>query len=124
MHLPERWGILQFADGPVNATAIEDYDRWPSQGAATALYYAQKAYAKANDGKYTEDFSKLKEFSQKPFHVCPQAKPTIVVTTDADGKQEFTATVRSPASSKWAATITDTRYMTVSEAAGGAVVKY
>jgi len=118
MHLPERWGILQFADGAVNATEAADYDRWPSQATAVALYYAQKAYAGANGGAYTQDFRQLLQFSQKPFEVCPQAVPTISVTSGSDGKQEFTATVRSPASPQWAATITSDRYLTVAAASG------
>jgi len=116
MHLPERWGILQFADGAVNKTEAANYDRWPSQAAAVALYYAQKAFAGANDGAYTEDFQQLLKFSQKPFEVCPQAVPTIVVASGSEGKQVFTATVRSPASPQWTATITSDRYLTVAAA--------
>jgi hypothetical protein len=59
MHLPERWGILQFADGAVNKTAAIPYPDWAAREVAMALYYAEKAYSEQHNGTYTEDLSAL-----------------------------------------------------------------
>ena len=44
MHLPERWGMLQFASGPVNATPPQYNIQWTVRAVAAAVYYAQHAW--------------------------------------------------------------------------------
>lgn len=111
MHLPERWGILQFSDQKPGATAPAKYDRWPSQAAAMAVYYAQKKYAQANNGTYTTDVHELQKFSAPPFEMCTSAE--VSITRDQRGQSGFEATVSSPDVGPWAATITEDRFLTV-----------
>ena len=51
MHLPERWGYVQFADGEVNATAPRRDPDWPLRYVASALYDAQAAF-REDHGRY------------------------------------------------------------------------
>jgi hypothetical protein len=67
MHLPERWGVLQFAEGPVNGTIPQRYPDWPAREVAMALYYAQKAFADSHNGSYTTDLAAL---AVRPFPSC------------------------------------------------------
>lgn len=59
MHLPERWGVLQFAEGTVNQTAPQRYPHWATREVAMSLYHAQKAYATTHNGSYTSDVAAL-----------------------------------------------------------------
>jgi hypothetical protein len=52
MHLPEKWGMLQFSAGTVNTTAPVWNREWPVRSVAAAVYYAQHAYAGAHNGTY------------------------------------------------------------------------
>jgi len=52
MHLPERWGMLQFATGAVNATAPIINTEWPLRAMASAVYYAAHSFANAHNGSY------------------------------------------------------------------------
>ena len=60
MHMPERWGIVQFSDAPPGGAAaafVEDRNdrvRW----ALRRLYYRQRQYHAAN-GRYAADLSQL-----------------------------------------------------------------
>jgi len=57
MHMPERWGYVQFADTPT-ATFVEDQNervKW----ALRRLYYRQRRYAAAHSGKYATDLAAL-----------------------------------------------------------------
>jgi hypothetical protein len=61
MHLPERWGMLQFASGPVNATPAQYNIQWTVRAVAAAVYYAQHAW-RHGPGKgvaYTDDIATL-----------------------------------------------------------------
>lgn len=42
MHLPERWGMLQFASGRVNATPAAYNRQWTVRAVAAAVYYANR----------------------------------------------------------------------------------
>lgn len=53
MHLPEKWGFLQFARGAVNATPAVVNGEWPVRAHAAALYYAEHAFAAAHNGSFT-----------------------------------------------------------------------
>jgi hypothetical protein len=66
MHMPERWGFVQFSDAPAGADAnggasssfVEDPNervKW----ALRRLYYRQRRFRAANGGKYASDLGAL-----------------------------------------------------------------
>jgi thiamine biosynthesis lipoprotein ApbE len=61
MHMPERWGFVQFADAPVgtaSTTFVEDPNervKW----ALRRLYYRQRRFAASHDGHYATDLAAL-----------------------------------------------------------------
>lgn len=113
MHLPERWGILQFADARVNATAPARYTQWPVRSVASALYYAQRAYAGAHNGSYAPTAAALLPYTPDPAVLdgtCSAGAPAVQL---APGARAYTATVYD-AAGVWAATIRDDRYTLVS----------
>ena len=63
MHLPERWGFLQFAHGPVNATDPRADPHWTLRCMARFLYEAQDAYFKIH-GSYASLASQLAPFDK------------------------------------------------------------
>ncbi|CAJ1362924.1 unnamed protein product [Effrenium voratum] len=110
MHLPERWGILQFEDS-VNATKASYYREWPSRSAAMAVYYAQHAFAKENGGRFTAQLAELLPYSEDPFPICGDAETFI--TVGGGSSPFFEASVRSPAAPEFVATVRNDRYLTV-----------
>eukprot|EP00434_Breviolum_minutum_P026935 symbB.v1.2.023811.t1/scaffold2161.1/size87477/9 len=100
MHLPERWGILQFEDSKVNETGASYYQEWPSRSAAMAIYYAQHAYASKHGGNYSSKLSDLLPFSSDPFPICSEAE-TFITASGAF----FEAQVTSPAAPQFTATV-------------------
>jgi hypothetical protein len=66
MHHPEMWGFLQFADDKVNQTSPKKNEQWPGRYVAHELYYAQVAYAQANNGSYTDNIDALGPFANHP----------------------------------------------------------
>lgn len=115
MHLPERWGLLQFEGPKVEAVEASYYSEWPSRGAAMAIYYAEKAYASEHGGNYTDKLEDLLEYSSEFFPICREAETSIVVATNQDnsGNSLFEASVTSPAGSDFTATVRQDRYLTV-----------
>ena len=56
MHLPERWGMLQFAAGAVNATPATYNRQWTVRAVAAAVYYAQRAWFDGpGEGTFTDN---------------------------------------------------------------------
>jgi len=110
MHLPEKWGMLQFSDAAVNTTAPIRNPQWTVRSVAMALYYAQHAYADAHNGTFTEDVAALYVFA--PPHTldgtCSQP-PRVKV---APGGATFVAEVPALTGSM-VASVTDDRYLTV-----------
>lgn len=118
MHLPERWGFLQFADGPVNGTAPVHNTQWPVRSVAMALYYAQHAYfsnSTAGNGTFTADVSALYPFTPDP-HVldgtCSHGAPIVALGPNAT---TFSASVSS-LDATWTASIRNDRLLLVSAA--------
>mmetsp|Transcript_91591 Transcript_91591/g.236428 ORF Transcript_91591/g.236428 Transcript_91591/m.236428 type:complete len:418 (-) Transcript_91591:105-1358(-) len=107
MHLPERWGILQFAEGAPGSTAPKHYAEWSARSAAMAIYYAQHAYKKDHDGDFADSVDKLLDYSAPPFEICSQASTQITV-----GDRTFMATV-APYGEDFAATVRSDRFLTV-----------
>jgi hypothetical protein len=121
MHLPERWGMLQFADGPVNATAAVWNREWPVRAAAAAVYYAQHAFAAAHNGSFTSSIGELVPYLDSASIVdgtCTQGVPvTLEVTVGATSgvAAHFIATVPpSPLNPRASARIDEQRYLVVS----------
>ena len=106
MHLPERWGILQFESKP--QSKLKYYDEWPVRCAAMAIYYAMKGYHEKN-GKYTIDIEALKAYSKPPFELCEQADVVISVTPSGDGY-----TAKAAIDDSYTATVNQERYLTIS----------
>jgi hypothetical protein len=119
MHLPEKWGMLQFAEGGVNGTLPLWNAEWPVRSVAAAVYYAQHAYAGANNATFTSVLSDLVPFLESPDILdgtCTQGIPvSLGVYTDVSGASRFNATVppSSVGSPTAVATITDQRLLQV-----------
>lgn len=119
MHLPEKWGLLQFARGAVNATSTIQYTQWPVRALAAEIYYAQHAYASAHQGAYTTNPNDLLPFVSDPSVLdgtCTLGLPLVIsVGNDAAGASHFNVTVPPvPVGNKvLSATIRDDRYLTV-----------
>lgn len=117
MHLPERWGMLQFATGPVNATPAVANPEWPLRAMAAAMYTAQHAFAAAHNGSFTDDVAALAPFAD-PFYggpgalngTCTAGLP--VVTLSPGGAPGFVAWAVA-ADGASAASVTDDRYLRV-----------
>eukprot|EP00584_Thalassiosira_punctigera_P022757 CAMPEP_0172575578 /NCGR_PEP_ID=MMETSP1067-20121228/137283_1 /TAXON_ID=265564 ORGANISM="Thalassiosira punctigera, Strain Tpunct2005C2" /NCGR_SAMPLE_ID=MMETSP1067 /ASSEMBLY_ACC=CAM_ASM_000444 /LENGTH=381 /DNA_ID=CAMNT_0013368229 /DNA_START=40 /DNA_END=1185 /DNA_ORIENTATION=+ len=103
MHLPERWGIVQFESELGSARAF--YEEWPSRCAAMAIYYAMKGYHE-KEGMYTTDIEALKPFSKPPFPISEEA--FMLINLKAEG-YEAKATIAS-----FTATVNEERYLVVS----------
>ncbi|KAK3749458.1 hypothetical protein QZH41_013436, partial [Actinostola sp. cb2023] len=58
MHLPERWGFLQFSTDKVNATKFVETPNWPVYSSLVMLYDAEKKFIAIN-GYYTANMSLL-----------------------------------------------------------------
>ncbi len=111
MHLPEKWGMLQFADGPVNATQPVYNPEWPVRSVAAALYYAQHAYAAANNGTFTADVQSLFWYVSDP-HILDGTCTSVPAITLTNGGKNFNASLTSMDGTQLA-TIQDDRYMRV-----------
>mmetsp|Transcript_15980 Transcript_15980/g.30357 ORF Transcript_15980/g.30357 Transcript_15980/m.30357 type:complete len:222 (+) Transcript_15980:697-1362(+) len=97
MHLPERWGILQFSGKSTPSresgedAEMKYYEEWECRCAAMALYYAQKGFHKEM-GLYTDKVELLKQYSIDYFPICEYAKTSILLV---DGGFEARVTVSS-----------------------------
>jgi hypothetical protein len=116
MHLPERWGYLQFSDAPVNTTQPVRDPEFTVRSVAMAVYYAEHAFAAANNGTYTGDIQALFWFTADPhiFDGTCTAVPTISLSgnvTNGTGTA-FTAYVASLDGSM-TASVRDDRYLRV-----------
>ena len=122
MHRPERWGFLQFADGPVNATRAAPPDEWPVRACAAALYYAQREYAAAEGaGRYASRVEQLWKHTPTPEALdgsCLGAPPAAIQLAP-DGRA-YLAVLEGPGSldARLLATITHERLLLVSRKAG------
>ena len=70
MHLPERWGVLQFSeDAPevleMPETGVDD-EEWTLRQVAMSVYYAQHYYADHHSGVFTDDIFQLSEHVTYP----------------------------------------------------------
>lgn len=128
MHLPERWGILQFttkpppsssassaSDDDASVHGVEYYTEWPCRCAAMAIYYAMKAYH-AKMGAYTSNIDSLRDYSTPPFvllegihfNTSLDDDVGIVIKLTSTGGYEASVTIDSST-----ATVNNERYLIV-----------
>ncbi|KAL7530869.1 hypothetical protein ACHAWF_003542 [Thalassiosira exigua] len=105
MHLPERWGIVQFKASAETSGQMDYYEEWPSRCAAMAVYYAMKGFHE-KEGQYTIDVEALKPHSNPTFPLFEDATTSIKLTAKG---WEAQATVGSHTAS-----VNDERYLIVS----------
>jgi len=68
MHLPERWGFLQFSRLPPSSQTPPRFaPDWGVRCVAMDLYYAQHAYANANNGTFSASISDLVSLAPNGF---------------------------------------------------------
>ncbi|XP_033101070.1 uncharacterized protein LOC117104355 [Anneissia japonica] len=87
MHLPERWGIIQFSSDAVNQTVFTPSPDWPVYDSLVHVYNAEKKFF-AVQGYYTTRLNQL----ELPAYVADgecASKPYVVV----DNNYSFNATV-------------------------------
>mmetsp|Transcript_1299 Transcript_1299/g.1989 ORF Transcript_1299/g.1989 Transcript_1299/m.1989 type:complete len:224 (+) Transcript_1299:135-806(+) len=107
MHLPERWGIVQFEESTTTRSSERAkiyYGEWPCRCAAMAIYYAMKGYHE-KEGEYTSDIEALTPFSKPPFRISEEASMSISL---AAGGYEARATIAS-----FTATVNEERYLVI-----------
>jgi len=59
MHLPEKWGFVQFSSDPVNHTTFQPDPHWTLRSILLQVYYAEREFRSVT-GYYTPDIQKLK----------------------------------------------------------------
>merc|ERR1711957_336909 len=106
MHLPERWGIIQFSkETPSTDVQMKNYDEWPARCAAMAMYYAMTRY-QSKESSFTDDVNALSTHSTEPFTICNDAAMSIKLTE--------TGYKASASVGQYTATVNQERYLTVS----------
>ena len=118
MHLPEKWGMLQFAEGEVNATAPVVNGEWPVRAIAAAVYYAQRGYAGAHNGTYASAVADLVPYLEDAAIVdgtCTGGSPVLIAVAPPQAPPAFVAYVpASPSGDAVStATITQQRFLEV-----------
>ncbi|MHC5537174.1 carbohydrate-binding family 9-like protein [Singulisphaera rosea] len=88
MHRPERWGYVQFATGPRGATPFKPDPTGPARDRLISVYQAERAYHKANDGRWAGSIEQLGLSKD----VCDPSKPITLQLTE----KGFEATVETP----------------------------
>ena len=122
MHAPDRWGILQFADGNVNATPAVRYGEWPVRAAASAVYEAQAAYAGANGGAFAPSTAALLPYLASPDivnGVCNGRVPVRIALGPTGKTYEAVIPPNPAGDAQAAATINQERYLLVAPAPPG-----
>jgi hypothetical protein len=104
MHLPERWGIVQFESYRQSGGKMRFYDEWPCRCAAMAMYYAMKRFHET-EGKYPTNVEDLKPHANSLFPICDEAEMSISLTNSG---YEARASIAS-----YAATVNEERYLVV-----------
>lgn len=106
MHIPERFGYLIFARGPVNSTKATRDPQWPVRRILAEIYSAQRAYS-AIQGYFTPNIEDL--------HLDPRLYDgSCAHKPDMSNVQsyKFDISVRSYDDNVGTGSITDTRYLT------------
>jgi hypothetical protein len=112
MHLPERWGVLQFAEGPVNGTAAVRNGEWTVRSVAMEVYYAQHAFSAAHNGSYAAAAAQLAPYVSDPAILAGACSAVPDIALAGGGAAGFTATIASLDGTQ-RATVRDDRYLRV-----------
>jgi len=80
MHIPERWGIIQFSDEPVNTTAYVPDPHWTLRSVLLQVYYAEKKFWSVS-GYYTPQLELL---DLPDFIVQGKCVSVPIITPNAD----------------------------------------
>jgi hypothetical protein len=131
MHLPERWGILQFAGVPVHRESSDAslvvppsyYAQWPVRSVAMAIYYAEHAFAAAHGGAFAMDAALLAPFVEDRAIIDGTCAHSIVIDSPPQESNELSRTGAALASgfvarivsidNVWTASIRDDRLLLV-----------
>lgn len=116
MHMPQRWGIIQFADENVNATKIARDPNWPIRHAAAAVYDTEMLWKDQQGGgkHFTDSIEALLSVAtdeDKKLLKGGACAATPTISLNADGTS-FHVTVAS-SDGQHAATIEDNRFFQV-----------
>lgn len=113
MHLPERWGYVQFSTDPASqdpgAGVVRDPE-WPLRRVAMLTYDANRAYREQH-GAYTDSLAELRALSPVPLAFDGWCTHRPVVELSAGG-QAYTARVADHAGRE-EASVRDDRLLTV-----------
>lgn len=108
MHLPERWGFLQFADEKVNASSFLLDPHWTLRSLARFLYEAQDAF-KMKRGVYASSIALLAPFDQSKVLVKGKCSHIPIISMTSTG---YTASIVS-ASGDFEALISEDRLVQI-----------
>lgn len=120
MHIPERWGYVQFADSDVNGTEpIRDKD-WPLRYMASALYDAQELFF-TQHGRYatTQELPALAVLA--PPHTLDgscSSRVAIALAPDTGSGPEYAAEIVSAGGTRRACVANDRRRAVTAAPAG------
>ena len=89
-----RWGVLQFADGPLNETDVLPYPDWTIRHVAMSLYDAQREFHDES-GVYASRVADLEPFAA-PGTLDASCTGRIRISL-SDGRQQYVAEVQSSA---------------------------
>lgn len=111
MHLPERWGMLQFSDDLVNQATFKRNPEWTLRSIAMTLYYAEHSYASSNNGLFTDNLKDLYPFANPSYAINGTCSILPRINLSGDGKS-FIATITASNGEMFAA-IQDDRLLSV-----------
>lgn len=109
MHLPEKWGMLQFSTDLVGTTLPKYNKEWTIRSVAMSLYYAQHAYY-SQKGHFTVNIFDLEKYADP--HMLDGTCTFIPIITLDKNATKFTALIISH-NKQLSATIKDDRYLEV-----------
>ena len=66
MHLPERWGFLQFSRLPPGEDTLVRNNEWTVRQVSMAVYYAEHAFAADHAGAFTDNVQELTKYLRWP----------------------------------------------------------
>lgn len=115
VHLPERWAVLQFAEGPLGGTLLRTDPDWALRTVAMGVYDAQIAYAAAHGGRFADSVAALA--AHAPPHLVDGTCTTVPEVRLAADRRCWWAAVRSKGEGSGArrtACISYNRYLRVS----------
>ena len=118
MHLPEKWGMLQFSDDAPGSTQPMRNPEWTVRSVAMIVYYAEHNFYNIN-GYYTDNVTALNEYADPPVlnSSCCTSIPVIALQPCSSQLNEnissgFVATMIDYRA-KYKASIRDDRYLVV-----------